>query len=52
MPQYTHPATYGAASFGENRFILMSMNPTFDWLSVDTDRNMLMCSNADTSSAP
>jgi rhamnogalacturonan endolyase len=49
--QYTHPASNGAASFGENRFILMSMNPTFDWLSVDNDRNMLMCSNADTSSA-
>ena len=24
------------------------MNPTFDWLSVDADRNMLMCSNEDT----
>ena len=27
---------------GENRFILEDMNPTFDWLSVDKDRNMLM----------
>jgi len=23
------------------------MNPTFDWLSVDADRNMLMCDNQD-----
>ena len=27
---------------GENRFILEDLNPTFDWLSVDKDRNMLM----------
>ena len=49
--EYSHKASYPAASFGENRFILMSMNPTFDWLSVDADRNMLMCSNEDTRSA-
>ena len=45
--QYTHPASNGAASFGENRFILESMNPTFDWLSVDKDRNQLMITNTD-----
>ena len=45
--QYTHGANYPAASFGENRFILESMNPTFDWLSVDKDRNQLMISNTD-----
>jgi rhamnogalacturonan endolyase len=45
--QYTHPARNGAASFGENRFILESMNPTFDWLSVDKDRNQLMIADAD-----
>ena len=49
--EYTHKANYPAASFGENRFILMNMNNTFDWLSVDADRNMLMCSNEDTRSA-
>jgi rhamnogalacturonan endolyase len=49
--EYTHKANYPAASFGENRFILMNMNNTFDWLSVDADRNMAMCSNEDTRSA-
>ncbi len=44
--EYTHGPTYPAAGFGENRFILQ-MNPTFDWISVDADRNMLMCSNED-----
>jgi len=40
--EYTHPASYPFVHVGENRFILESMNPTFDWLSVDKDRNMLM----------
>ncbi|MGP8259294.1 MAG: polysaccharide lyase family protein [Acidobacteriaceae bacterium] len=40
--EYTHPASYPEAHVGEDRFILESMNPTFDWLSVDNDRNMLM----------
>ena len=44
--QYTHPASYPAGGFGENRFILQ-MNPTFNWLSVDKDRNQLMISNED-----
>jgi rhamnogalacturonan endolyase len=44
--EYTHGPTYPAAGFGENRFILQ-MNPTFDWISVDADRNMLMCTNED-----
>jgi rhamnogalacturonan endolyase len=44
--QYTHPASYPNGSFGENRFILQ-MNPTFNWLSVDKDRNQLMISNQD-----
>jgi len=44
--QYTHPARYPNGSFGENRFILQ-MNPTFNWLSVDKDRNQLMISNED-----
>jgi rhamnogalacturonan endolyase len=45
--EYTHPASYPAAHVGENRFILESMNPTFNWLSVDKDRNMLMTTDAD-----
>jgi rhamnogalacturonan endolyase len=48
--EYTHKASYPAASFGENRFILQ-MNPTFNWLSVDQDRNQLMISNQDQRSA-
>jgi rhamnogalacturonan endolyase len=42
--EYTHHANYPPAGEGESRFILQ-MNPAFDWLSVDQDRNMLM-SNA------
>ena len=42
--EYTHKASYPAAGEGESRFILESMNRTFDWLSVDKDRNMLMSS--------
>ena len=45
--EYTHPASYPAAHVGENRFILESINPEFDWLSVDKDRNMLMTTDAD-----
>jgi rhamnogalacturonan endolyase len=44
--EYTHKADYPASGFGENRFILQ-MSKTFDWLSVDNDRNMLMTSNED-----
>jgi rhamnogalacturonan endolyase len=40
--QYTHHASYPRAGEGESRFILQDMNPTFDWLSVDKDRNQLM----------
>ena len=43
---YSHHTNYPAAGFGESRFILQ-MSPTFDWLSVDADRNMLMCNNQD-----
>ena len=43
---YSHEASYPAAGEGESRFILQ-MNPTFDWLSVDADRNMLMSATQD-----
>lgn len=45
--EYSHPASYPASGFGENRFILESMNKTFDWLSVDDDRDMLMTTDED-----
>src|SRR5450631_1393458 len=48
--EYTHKAGYPTAGFGENRFILQ-MNPTFNWLSVDQDRNQLMIAGADQRSA-
>ena len=44
--QFSHGAEYPATGLGESRFILQ-MVPTFDWLSVDADRNMLMCSDQD-----
>lgn len=40
--QYTHPATYPRVDLAESRFILENINPTFNWLSVDADRNQLM----------
>ena len=45
--EYTHPSSYPPAGEGESRFILESMNRTFDWLSVDHDRNQLMTSDDD-----
>jgi rhamnogalacturonan endolyase len=44
--EFSHKASYPPAGEGESRFITQ-MNPTFNWLSVDADRNMLMCTNAD-----
>jgi rhamnogalacturonan endolyase len=44
--EYSHPASYPSAGEGESRFILQ-MNPTFNWISVDQDRNQLMVTNAD-----
>jgi len=43
---YSHPPGYPAGGFGESRFI-NQLNPRFDWLSVDADRNMAMCSGED-----
>jgi rhamnogalacturonan endolyase len=43
---YNHPASYPAGGFGENRFI-DQLDRRFDWLSVDADRNMAMCSGED-----
>ncbi len=43
---FSHPAAYGAASIGESRFIL-GLNRSYDWISVDQDRNMLECAPTD-----
>jgi rhamnogalacturonan endolyase len=44
---FSHPASYGGgASFAESRFIF-EMNRTFDWISVDKDRDMLECAPTD-----
>ncbi|MFT3991803.1 MAG: polysaccharide lyase family protein [Luteolibacter sp.] len=43
---YTHPANYPAGGFGESRFIT-KLDPRFDWLTVDDDRNLPMCDNDD-----
>jgi len=43
---FSHPAAYGAMGIGESRYVT-KLTPTFDWLSVDADRNMLMCSGRD-----
>ena len=44
---YSHPASYGAMGEGESRFI-NQLGANFDWLSVDSDRNMPMCTVRDT----
>jgi rhamnogalacturonan endolyase len=44
---FSHPAAYSESrSFAESRFIF-EMNRTFDWISVDKDRNMLECAPTD-----
>jgi rhamnogalacturonan endolyase len=44
---FSHPSTYRASGgFAESRFIF-EMNRTFDWISVDKDRNMLECAPTD-----
>jgi rhamnogalacturonan endolyase len=43
---YTHPAANPAGGYGENRFIT-KLSHTFNWISVDADRNMLECTPED-----
>ncbi|HZZ27242.1 MAG TPA: polysaccharide lyase family protein [Pirellulales bacterium] len=43
---FSHPAAYGAMGIGESRFITF-LSKTFDWLSVDADRNLLECAPRD-----
>jgi rhamnogalacturonan endolyase len=39
--EFSHPASYPAAHEGESQFILQ-LDPSFDWFSVDADRNLLV----------
>ncbi len=44
---YTHPPNYPPGGVGgESRFITR-LNQTFDWITVDKDRNMLECAPTD-----
>ena len=43
---FSHPAAYRAMGVGESRFIT-KINQTFDWISVDADRNLLECAPRD-----
>ena len=43
---FSHPTNYGAMGVGESRYIT-KLNHTFNWISVDADRNMLECTPQD-----
>ncbi len=43
---FSHPANYGPLNMPESRYIT-KINQTFDWISVDKDRNMLQCAPTD-----
>jgi rhamnogalacturonan endolyase len=43
----THPASYRATTPGGEARFINQLNGRFNWLSVDSDRNMPMCSNQD-----
>jgi rhamnogalacturonan endolyase len=43
---YSHPESYGPLNVPESRFIAV-LNQSFDWLSVDADRNLLECAPLD-----
>jgi rhamnogalacturonan endolyase len=43
---FSHPAAYGAMGVSESRYIT-KINQTFNWISVDADRNMLECAPTD-----
>ena len=44
--EFSHPASYPAAHEGESQFILQ-LDPSFNWFTVDADRNMLVPSMQD-----
>lgn len=43
---FSHPAEYGPLNVPESRYIT-KLNQTFNWISVDADRNMLQCAPLD-----
>jgi rhamnogalacturonan endolyase len=43
---FSHPEAYGPLNVPESRFIT-KISQTFDWISVDADRNMLQCAPRD-----
>ena len=43
---FSHPESYGPLNVPESRFIAV-LSQTFNWLSVDADRNMLECAPLD-----
>lgn len=40
---FTHPASYRAGGVGSESRYIVRLSPTFDWITVDKDRNMLEC---------
>lgn len=44
---YTHPASYRSSGVGPESRYITRLNQTFDWITVDKDRNMLECAPAD-----
>jgi rhamnogalacturonan endolyase len=44
---YSHPAAYRAGGVGSESRYITKINQTFDWISVDADRNMLECTPTD-----
>jgi rhamnogalacturonan endolyase len=44
---YSHPAAYRAGGVGSESRYITKINQTFNWISVDADRNMLECSPTD-----
>jgi rhamnogalacturonan endolyase len=44
---FTHPAAYRAGGVGAESRYITRLSQTFDWISVDKDRNMLECAPLD-----
>ena len=44
---FSHPASYRAGGVGSESRYITKINQTFDWISVDADRNMLECAPTD-----
>ena len=44
---FTHPAAYRAGGVGSESRYITKISQTFNWITVDADRNMLQCSPKD-----